>query len=112
MASFANYLKENAQKEAPRMTVPELEGVIAAITAQMDQKSLYAIWNMASACSGHAIKQQVRRGDEHVLTADELITDAMDTALQHIAQREEIIWVREIYIKELAKRREAIAQST
>jgi len=45
---------------------------------------LYAKYWMAMATTGAATRRHVTRGDGHVLTSEELIREALNTALTHI----------------------------
>jgi len=59
---------------------------------QIQKHSLYALWHMTSAITGHCNARTVRTGeDNHLLTPDELRDDAMKTAKRHIELIDEII---------------------
>ncbi len=53
--------------------------------AQILQHFLYAQWHLHSASNGHCLTRIVRTGDDnHLLSPEELVTDAMQTAQRHI----------------------------
>lgn len=63
---------------------PKDQATVQHMLLEVEKSKLYAMYHLACATTGEATRHHVVRGDDHVLTAEELTDRVLETALAHI----------------------------